>query len=143
MVWSAPRTYVASEVVTNRILVVDVRDNSFELAPNKIGTKGDLIVGSAANSIGTVGVGSNNQLVLADSAQALGIKWALNPIDDKFVAKGDLFVGSTADVGTILPIGGDGLLLVAKASNPIGVEWNSHPGIISNIVLAEMWLGRL
>jgi hypothetical protein len=39
-------------------------------------TKGDLIVASAAGTAGRVGVGSNNQVLMADSTQSLGIKWA-------------------------------------------------------------------
>lgn len=41
-----------------------------------IDAKGDLIVGSAADTAVRVGVGSNNQVLMADSAQTAGVKWA-------------------------------------------------------------------
>lgn len=38
--------------------------------------KGDLLVGTADNTIARLGVGSNNTLLVADSTQTPGIKWA-------------------------------------------------------------------
>ena len=38
--------------------------------------KGDLLVGAAADTVGKLPVGSNGQVLVADSAQALGLKWA-------------------------------------------------------------------
>ena len=40
-----------------------------------IDAKGDLIVGSADNTVARVAVGSNGQVLVADSAQTAGIKW--------------------------------------------------------------------
>lgn len=41
-----------------------------------IDAKGDLIAGSAADAAGRLAVGSNGQVLTADSAQSLGVKWA-------------------------------------------------------------------
>jgi hypothetical protein len=38
--------------------------------------KGDMLAASAADAAGRLAVGSNNQVLTADSAQALGVKWA-------------------------------------------------------------------
>ncbi len=38
--------------------------------------KGDLLAGLAAGSVDNLPVGTNNHLLTADSAQALGVKWA-------------------------------------------------------------------
>lgn len=38
--------------------------------------KGDLVVGSATNDAAVLGVGSNNQVLTADSSTATGLKWA-------------------------------------------------------------------
>lgn len=42
----------------------------------KVTTKGDIGVATAANAVSRLGVGSNDQLLTADSAEATGIKWA-------------------------------------------------------------------
>jgi hypothetical protein len=41
-----------------------------------ITTKGDLMVGSGTNTANRLGVGSNNQMLRANSAQSLGVEWA-------------------------------------------------------------------
>jgi len=38
--------------------------------------KGDLVVGNATNDSGVLSVGSNNQVLTADSSTATGLKWA-------------------------------------------------------------------
>ena len=38
--------------------------------------KGDLIVASAADTVGRLAIGSNDQALTADSAESLGMKWA-------------------------------------------------------------------
>jgi len=38
--------------------------------------KGDLVVGNATNDSGVLGVGANNTVLTADSAEATGLKWA-------------------------------------------------------------------
>ena len=41
-----------------------------------IDAKGDLLIGSANNTVDNLTVGSNNYVLTADSAQTLGVKWA-------------------------------------------------------------------
>ena len=41
-----------------------------------IDAKGDLLVGTADNTVGSLAVGTNNYVLTADSAQASGMKWA-------------------------------------------------------------------
>jgi hypothetical protein len=48
------------------------------IAPTVVDAKGDLIVGTAADTVGRLAVGTNNQLLVADSSTASGLKWA-NP----------------------------------------------------------------
>ena len=38
--------------------------------------KGDLVVGSATNDAGVLAVGTNTHILVADSAETLGMKWA-------------------------------------------------------------------
>ena len=41
-----------------------------------VDAKGDLILGTADNTVARVAVGSNGQVLIADSAQTAGVKWA-------------------------------------------------------------------
>lgn len=46
---------------------------------NPMTTKGDIIAGAASGVPTRLAVGSNNQVLVADSAQTLGVKWAAAP----------------------------------------------------------------
>lgn len=45
---------------------------------NLVNAKGDLLVGTADNTIARVGVGTNGHILTADSAETAGVKWAAN-----------------------------------------------------------------
>lgn len=51
-----------------------------------IDAKGDLVVGSAADTAARLAVGTNGYVLTADSAEAVGVKWALAaaPVDDPY-----------------------------------------------------------
>ena len=49
------------------------------IQPSIVDAKGDLIVATAADSVSRLAVGSNDQVLTADSAQATGLKWAAIP----------------------------------------------------------------
>jgi len=51
MAWTAPRTWVTSEVVTAAHLNAHVRDNLLETAPAKATTNGGIFVATGANAI--------------------------------------------------------------------------------------------
>ena len=52
------------------------------IAPTIIDAKGDLIVGTAADTAGRLAVGTNGQFVTADSAQTTGLKYAAPTMTD-------------------------------------------------------------
>jgi hypothetical protein len=54
-------------------------DHPQYLLRSLIDAKGDLFVGSAADIVARLAVGSNGQVLTADSAQAAGMKWAALP----------------------------------------------------------------
>ncbi len=56
-------------------------------------SKGTILVGNGTVSLGTLGVGTNDQVLTADSAQTLGVKWAA-------VAAGGSPAFSTITTGT-------------------------------------------
>ena len=43
--------------------------------------KGDLVVGTSSGNVSRLGVGTNNYILTADSAQTTGIKWAAAPTE--------------------------------------------------------------
>lgn len=46
------------------------------IAPTVVDAKGDLIAGTAADTVGRLAVGTDGQLLSADSSTATGLKWA-------------------------------------------------------------------
>lgn len=83
-------------------------DNTFAVPPSGGGVqatlldfKGDLIVASAADTAARLGVGADGQVLTADAAQALGVRWAV-PGTNATAIRG-VPVGTTAPVtGQIL-----------------------------------------
>ena len=55
---------------------IEVGASPFSALVNTINTKGDLLVGTADNTIGGLAVGSANQVLTVDSSTATGLKWA-------------------------------------------------------------------
>lgn len=54
-------------------------DPAGSVSKGTIDAKGDLLVGSANDAVDNLAVGSNNFVLMADSAQTLGIKWSALP----------------------------------------------------------------
>lgn len=98
-----------------------------------VNAKGDLLVATADNTYARLAVGTNDQVLVADSAQASGIKWAALPggayIAQAIVdAKGDLIVATAADTVARLAVGVDNQVLTADSAQASGMKWAAVPG---------------
>jgi hypothetical protein len=111
------------------------------IASTIIDAKGDLIVGSAADASSRLAVGTDGWVLTADSAQALGVKWAALPSGSLNVstidAKGDLLVGTANDAVSRLAAGTNGYVLVADSAQATGLRWAAAPDGAIALTLAD------
>ena len=70
---STVTTLTGTQTLTNKTLTSPVLTTP---SISNIDAKGDLLAGTADNTIGTLSVGTNGQVLTADSTAATGLKWA-------------------------------------------------------------------
>jgi hypothetical protein len=112
--------------------------------------KGDLAVGTGVDTAAKLSVGSNGQVLTADSTQSSGIKWAAAPggalvaVDTIWDAKGDLAVGTGADTASKLSVGSDGQVLIADSAQSSGLKWTAaSTGLLTGSGAPASGLGSL
>ena len=93
------------------------------IQPSIVTAKGDLIVATASGSVTNQAVGSNNQVLTADSAQADGVKWA-NGSAATLTTTGDLLYASAANTPARLGIGSTDQVLKVSGGIP---AWGAAP----------------
>jgi len=102
---------------------LDVPSNAEAILDALIDAKGDLIVGSAADTPARLAVGTNDQALLAASGEATGAKWGPIPLAGlgALTTKGDLLAFTTAHAR--LAVGTDGQGLIADSTQASGLKW--------------------
>jgi hypothetical protein len=95
--------------------------------------KGDLWVATAAATPGRVGVGADGQVLMADSTQTAGVKWALPGTSgaiptSTLTTKGDLVAASGPSTPVRTPVGLNGQVLTADSTATGGVSWQTFTG---------------
>lgn len=88
-----------------------------------IAAKGDLVAGTANDAYAALTVGTNTHLLMADSATATGLKWALDPTQDLVTTKGDIVAATAADTLARLGVGANDTVLTADSSTATGLKW--------------------
>ena len=89
--------------------------------------KGDLAIGTAANTAARLAVGTDAYVLTADSTAALGIKWAAAggnvAADAIWDAKGDIAVGTASNAAARLAVGTNDYVLTADSTAATGLKW--------------------
>lgn len=103
------------------------------IPPTILDAKGDIIAATAADTAARLAVGTDGQVLTADSAEATGLKWSTvsggSGIPASTVdAKGDLIVATADDTVDNLAVGTDGQVLTADSGEATGVKWAAAPG---------------
>lgn len=87
-----------------------------------VDAKGDLIAATAADVVARVPVGTNGQVLTADSTASAGLAWT-TPSSSPLTTKGDLFTYSTTNAR--LGVGANGQYLVADSTAATGLKWQT------------------
>lgn len=85
-------------------------------------TKGDIYAASAAYTPARQAVGSNNQVLMADSAQTTGLKFA-NEATATLTAKGDILTATAANTLARQAAGTNNHVLMADSAQTNGIKY--------------------
>lgn len=143
-------TAPAWDTVTSSNVGLGNVTNDAQVKLSTVTAKGDVVIGTASATVGVLGVGSNTQVLTADSTQSTGVKWA-TPSGVSF-AIGTVLNGPSApsDGGTWLACNGAGVSQSTYASlySVIGQGFFGYQ-LFNSIAspatptssLSPMWLG--
>jgi hypothetical protein len=93
---------------------------------------GDILAGTGSGTYSALPVGSNGQVLTADSACVSGVKWAASgggggiPCS-LITAKGDIVAGTASSTPAVLPVGTFNQVLLADSGCATGLKWGGLP----------------
>ena len=93
------------------------------ISPSIVDAKGDLIAGTASDTVSRLAVGAANTRLVADSTQTTGLKWVADSVNTVVDAKGDILIGSADNTLGRLAASTNGYLLAVDDSQTLGVKW--------------------
>lgn len=99
------------------------------ISPTIVDAKGDLIAATGADAVARLPVGSNGQVLKANSGTSTGLEWAAEAGGGSGIpastvdAKGDLIVGTAADTVARKAVGSNGQFLKADSAQGDGLAW--------------------
>ena len=92
------------------------------IQPTIVDAKGDLIAATAADTPAVLTVGANGTTLIADSSEATGLAWKVDPVADLVTTAGDTLYATAADTLARLGIGTVGQVLQVN-SGATAPEW--------------------
>jgi hypothetical protein len=122
-------TTVETQTGTNNTIAITPQGAANTYLPiSDLTAKGDLITATAASTPTALSVGTDGQILYANTACASGLEWGIAPITcTAFDAKGDLLVGFGNDSYGTLGVGTNGQALIACSTAPSGLCWVNAP----------------
>ena len=127
LVYFQPGGPVKLPIGTNgQILSVGVSSNPLWVDPpatSPLTTKGDIYTYDTDNQ--RLAVGTDDQILTADSTQPTGLAWKDAPATSPLTTKGDLYTFDSDNQR--LPIGTDGQILQANSAEATGMNWVDPP----------------
>jgi hypothetical protein len=106
----------------------DLADNAEGTKTKAVDAKGDLMVGTAADTAARLAVGTDGHLLTAASGEATGLIYALDPVIDVVTTKGDIVAATAADTLSRLGVGANGTVLTAASGEATGLQWAAPAG---------------
>ena len=103
-----------------------------EIASTIADAKGDLIAGTAADTVARLAVGTNNHTLIADSAEATGLKYAAGS-KATLTTTGDILYASAANTPARLGIGSASQVLTVASGIPAWASPTST-GVAAQVV---------
>jgi hypothetical protein len=105
------------------------------ILPTIVDAKGDLIVGTAADTVSRLAVGTNNYVLTADSAESTGVKWAA--VAGRGVPTGATALTYDAGWSRTLPTDTSG-----STTLPTGLSRLGTSGYVKGVSGSSLWTGN-